>query len=83
MNMDPLELSKKLIAINSDCQLSNSEISDFLQRLLEDSHFDVERLAYTDTNGELKVNLIAKKGVGAGGFGIFCHSDTIPTGNIL
>ena len=77
---DTFELSKKLIRIESTSQRSDLEIIAFIQPILEASHFEVERLIYTDPNGETKANLIAKKGNGTGGFGIFCHSDTVPPG---
>lgn len=82
--MDPiletLELVKKLISIDSTSQRSNVEITDYVQGILEESRFEVERLSYTDAKGELKANLVAKIGDGTGGFGIFCHSDTVPPG---
>ncbi len=78
--LDTLELAKKMISIDSASQRSNVEIADFVQGVLEHSGFEVERLGYTDTHGELKINLVAKKGSGPGGFGIFCHCDTVPPG---
>ena len=80
-NPDTLELAKKLISIDSTSRRSNVEIIDYLQTLLEKSRFKVERLIYTDPKGELKANLVAKKGIGIAGFGIFCHSDTVPPGD--
>lgn len=78
---DTIDLAKKLISIDSTSQRSNVEIINYLQTILEKLQFKVERLTYTDSKGELKANLIAKKGNGAGGFGIFCHSDTVPPGD--
>ena len=75
-----IDMAKKLISIDSTTHSSNLDIIDFIQPILEANHFAVERLAYTDQHGEVKANLIAKKGEGAGGFGIFCHSDCVPPG---
>ena len=77
---DTLDLAQSLIKIDSSCRRSNVEIIDYLQGILETSRFEVERLVYTDPKGELKANLVARKGTGNGGFGIFCHSDTVPAG---
>ena len=77
---DTLDLAQRLIRIDSTCHSSNVEIIDYLQTVLEASQFTVERLTYTGPKGEAKANLVAKKGSGNGGFGIFCHSDTVPPG---
>ncbi len=77
---DTLELAQKLINIDSTSQRSNVEIIDYIQAILEMSGFKVERLIYKDPKGLAKANLVAKKGNGTGGFGIFCHSDTVPPG---
>jgi len=76
-----LELAKELIRIDSTSQRSNFVIIDYIQNILEMAGFAVERLIYTGENGESKANLVAKKGNGSGGFGIFCHSDTVPPGD--
>jgi acetylornithine deacetylase len=80
MKIDEIKLAKELIAINSNCHRSNLEIAAFVGKLLEDIGFAVKRVNYIDRDGQSKVNLIAKKGSGKGGFGIFCHSDTVPPG---
>jgi len=77
MNVDVTQLARDLIAIPSDSQISNAPISDFIQDLLQRTGFQVERLAYDD-DGHSKVSLVAKKGAGRGGFGLFSHSDTVP-----
>ena len=80
-NSQSIDIAKKLISIDSSTHGSNLYIIDYIQPILEANHFAVERLAYTDQNGEVKANLIAKKGQGVGGFGIFCHSDCVPLGD--
>ena len=76
--MDVLQLTQDLVAIKSVSQWSNQEISDSLEQTLSRCSFEVERLEYVDDNGERKVSLVAKKGKGQDGFGLFSHSDTVP-----
>lgn len=78
MNLNVVELTEDLVAIDSVSQRSNAEVSNYLEALLARCGFEVERLEYEDVNGELKVSLVAKKGAGPGGFGFFSHSDTVP-----
>ena len=78
MTPEVIHLTQQLVAIPSETTNSNAAVSDFLQEWLEAHAFTVERISYIDTNGEEKVNLIAKRGVGTGGLGFFSHSDTVP-----
>ena len=78
MNIDVVELASELIAMPSETPTSNRAISDFLRGVLEEGGFAVEELTYTDPPDVEKVSLIAKKGAGAGGLGLFSHSDTVP-----
>ena len=78
MNIDVVELASELIAMPSETLTSNRPISDFLRGLLEEAGFSVEELTYIDPFDVEKVSLIAKKGAGAGGLGLFSHSDTVP-----
>ena len=78
MNIDVVELASQLIAMPSETPTSNRAISDFLRGLLEEGGFAVEECAYIDPFGVEKVSLVAKKGAGAGGLGLFSHSDTVP-----
>ena len=75
---DVVQLTQDLVAIKSVSQWSNQEISDSLEETLRRSSFEVERLEYVDDQGERKVSLVAKKGNGQDGFGLFSHSDTVP-----
>ena len=78
MEIDVVELTSELIAMPSETQTSNRAISDFLRGVLEAGGFAVEELAYIDHFDVEKVSLVAKKGAGAGGLGLFSHSDTVP-----
>lgn len=80
MKQDVLQLTKDLVAIPSASNISNAEISDFIEAQLKQIGFTVERLSYTEPTGEAKVSLIAKLGQGTGGLGLFSHSDTVPGG---
>ena len=75
---DVVELTKKLVTIQSVSKMSNAPISDYLQTALEGIGAVVERLEYRDENDELKVNLIGKIGEGSGGLAFCSHSDTVP-----
>ncbi len=78
MNSNVVKLASELIAMPSETPTSNRAISDFLQGLLEGAGFSVEELTYIDPFNVEKVSLVAKKGAGAGGLGLFSHSDTVP-----
>ncbi len=78
MDIDVVELTSELIAIPSETPTSNRAISDFLRGVLEEGGFAVEELAYIDQFDVEKVSLVAKKGAGTGGLGLFSHSDTVP-----
>lgn len=75
--LDALSLARALIEIPSPSQTSNEAISSWLGGYLSDSGFEVEELSFDD-NGERKVSLVARRGSGEGGFGLFSHSDTVP-----
>lgn len=78
MTWNVVELTSQLVAIPSETRQSNKAVSDFLEGVLIQAGFAVERLSYVDANGEEKVNLVGKKGSGSGGLGLFSHSDTVP-----
>ncbi len=74
-----IELSSEFIKIPSVSRDSNKAVSDAIQSFFVDNGFEVERLEYIHPeDGQQKVNIIAKKGQGKGGFGFFSHSDTVP-----
>lgn len=72
-----VELTQALIAMPSPSQQTNEVIADYLANLLEACGFDVEQLSYMDGD-QRKVSLVARKGAGEGGVGLFSHSDTVP-----
>ena len=78
MQPDVVELAKSLVAIESASKVTNSQIAQYLTDVLSGAGFEVEELAYVDEEGRRKVSLVAKKGAGTGGFGLFSHSDTVP-----
>ena len=69
MEIDVVQLAREIIAINSVSRWSNAEVSDLLEQKLRISGFEVERLSYTDENGEKKISLVGKKGEGKDGLG--------------
>lgn len=78
--MEVLELARDLIAIPSESQRSNAQITAYLAELLSAQAFEVERLSYRDESGVDKHSLVARRGEGSGGLGFFSHSDTVPGG---
>lgn len=78
--IDVVKLTQDLVAIASESQSSNRQISDYLASLLAQIGFTVEQLSYWDENQQEKVSLVAKKGAGEGGLCLFSHSDTVPGG---
>lgn len=78
MSWNVVELTSKLVSMPSETPTSNRAISDFLAQVLAEAGFAVEVLSYLDDNGVEKVNVVGKKGGGAGGLGLFSHSDTVP-----
>lgn len=78
MNLQLIELTKRLIKSDSVSNNSNKETVDILVTLLKDNQFKTEKLVYTDTNGVDKYNVVARKGEGSGGLAFLIHSDTVP-----
>ncbi len=76
--MKALRYAKRLIGFDSTSHKSNQEVSQYIDMKLIKYGFVVERVEYPDPSGQLKVNLIAKKGSGDGGLGYFGHSDVVP-----
>lgn len=74
---DVIELTQALIASPSPSQHTNQAIAAYLADLLDNLGFRVEELSYMDGD-QRKVSLVARKGTGTGGLGIFSHSDTVP-----
>ncbi len=79
--MKALRYAKRLIGFDSTSHLSNRLISKYLEMKLTKHGFVVEKVEYTDANGVVKTNLVAKKGGGYGGLAYFAHSDVVPAVN--
>ena len=81
--MDPVELARKLVAIDSVTSHSNVEIAKLQAALLEDLRFEVEQMSYRDLNGVEKVLLAAQRLPTAtiasptNGIAYFCHNDVV------
>ncbi len=73
-----LDIAQSLIRFNSISRASNALISEYVASLLEDQGFVVEHIGYVDEFGVPKVNLVAKRGPGAGGIMYSAHTDVVP-----
>lgn len=78
--IDPVQLTRDLVAIPSESTQSNRSVSDLVANVMESVGFTVEECVYRDGNDVEKVSLVGRKGDGAGGLGFFSHSDTVPGG---
>lgn len=76
--MNVLELTKDLVSIPTVSKDSNDPVNSLLEKMLSDAGFEIERKTYTDENGILKANFVAKLGPGSGGLAFCSHSDTVP-----
>lgn len=72
-----VDLTQALIAFPSPSQQSNDAIAAYLANLFRELGFSVEELSYFDGD-QRKTSIVARKGSGTGGVGIFSHSDTVP-----
>ncbi len=76
--MHALRLAQEMIAHDSVSVRSNAPVAALMRGWLEGLGFDVEQLEMTDSAGQLKVSLVAKRGKGKGGIAYFCHNDVVP-----
>ncbi|MFT5197099.1 MAG: acetylornithine deacetylase, partial [Candidatus Promineifilaceae bacterium] len=76
--MDVLELTKQLISIPSVSKDSNVAVNKVVEDILTTAGFEIERKEYTDGNGVVKANFVAKIGPGKGGLAFCSHTDTVP-----
>jgi acetylornithine deacetylase len=77
--MDPLLLTRELVAFDSVSRRSNAAVSDYVQATLRALGFETERVEYDDPHGVRKVNVVGRKGEpAAGGLAYFCHTDVVP-----
>lgn len=78
MKLDPVSLTRDLVAIKSVSRWSNALVSDLVEERFRVHGFETERLDYVDENGETKVSIVGRKGSGTGGLAFFSHTDTVP-----
>lgn len=78
MKVKLIELTNRLISIDSVSKNSNKDIIDILYKIFTENDFSQELISYTDNNDIEKYNLIARKGDGSGGLAFLIHSDTVP-----
>ncbi|MCB8962369.1 MAG: M20/M25/M40 family metallo-hydrolase [Ardenticatenales bacterium] len=76
--MNVIELTQALVRQPSVSRWSNVAITDYLEEQLRGLECQIERLEYTDPEGERKASLVAKLGQGSGGLAFCSHSDTVP-----
>ena len=76
--MDPIPMAQQMIAIDSVSSRSNAAVAELMRGWLEVLGFEIEQLEMMDPNGERKVSIVAKRGMGRGGIAYFCHNDVVP-----
>ena len=76
--LDAVELTKQLIRIQSESRQSNVAVTDAVHTLLAGLGYSNRAAGIHGPCGVEKACLVAKAGPGAGGLGIFAHSDTVP-----
>ena len=77
--MNAIDYASELIRFDSRWYLSNAEICDHVEAVMQRLHFDTERIEYTDDVGLRKVNVIGRRGSGRGGLAYFGHTDVVTT----
>ena len=75
---DALEYASSLVAVPSVSVNSNAAVSDVVEGHLRKLGFQIERQEFLDPFGVPKVNVIGRKGPGAGGVAYFSHTDIVP-----
>ena len=76
--MDAIQHLNELIRFDSVSSKSNVPITEYVERLLKQRGFEVERLEYDDKAGVRKASVVAKLGTGTGGMAYFGHTDVVP-----
>ncbi len=71
-------IAGKLISLDSQSQVSNISIADFIEDLISPVATDIERIEYTDPGGRSKVSLVVQLGKGERGLALSGHMDTVP-----
>ena len=66
-----------LIGFDTTSARPNHALADWLEERLGGLGFEVERVVHQDAAGTPKVNLVARRGEGAGGMAYFGHADCV------
>lgn len=77
--MNAIDYASEMIRFDSRWYLTNSEIGDYVEAVLQRLQFETERIEYTDEDGLRKVNVIGRRGSGSGGLAYFGHTDVVTT----
>ena len=72
------QIAGELIRYASVSSTSNVAVSEYAAELLAARGFDIERVGYRDAAGIEKLNIIARRGEGAGGIAYMAHTDVVP-----
>ncbi len=76
--LNALGYAKSLVSVPSVSANSNGPVSDVVESHLRSLDFQIERQEFLDPFGVPKVNIIGRKGPGAGGVAYFSHTDVVP-----
>ena len=76
--MNACDFLKRLISFSSVSAVSNADVSDYAESVLNELGFETERLTYVDRAGVDKVCVCARKGPSGRGLAYFCHTDVVP-----
>ena len=78
MNLNVVDITRKLVNYRSPSLESNVPVSEYVADLLRKLGFDVEAISYRDANEVEKLCVVGKLGDGVGGLSLFSHNDTVP-----
>ena len=76
--IDPVQLLRELIAVDSTSARGNGPVLDVLERHARALGLSTRRLEWTDAAGVRKANLVAHSGSEQGGLALVGHSDCVP-----
>ena len=76
--IDPAQILRELIAIDSTSARSNGPVLDVLERQARALGFSTRRLEWTDAAGVRKANLVCSRGGEQGGLALVGHTDCVP-----
>lgn len=78
MRENLINMTKKMISIDSVSANTNLELIELIEEFLTPLNFSHERSIYKDPKGIKKYNLISHRGESVGGLVFLIHSDTVP-----